>query len=99
MSPAATIVLLNTSTLVFCYFWMFPRVVGKDLQKLALNDVMASVVVICVAASLYMGRDIVITVMGIDFSWFWFTLISYFAMEVPFTLWYMMKYRIEPPGE
>ena len=78
---------------------MFPRVVGKDLQKLALNDVMASVVVICVAASLYMGRDIVITVMGIDFSWFWFTLISYFAMEVPFTLWYMMKYRIEPPGE
>ncbi|WP_339867306.1 hypothetical protein [Pseudohongiella nitratireducens] len=97
MSPAATIVLLNALTLVFCYFWMFPRVVGKDLQKLALNDVMASVVVICVAASLYVGRDISISVMGIDFNWFWFTLISYFAMEVPFTLWYMMKYRIEPP--
>lgn len=97
MSPAATIVLLNAMTLLFCYFWMFPRVVGRDLQKLALNDVMASVVVICVAASLYMGRDVGISVMGIDFNWFWFTLISYFAMEVPFTLWYMMKYRIEPP--
>lgn len=99
MSPAATIVLLNAITLTFCYFWMFPRVVGKDLQKLALNDVMASVVVISVAASLYMGRELTFSIMGIDLNWFWFTLISYFAMEVPFTLWYMMKYRIQPPGE
>jgi hypothetical protein len=97
MPPPMTILAINGIILVVAYFLLFPRIVGDNLQKMAVNDLLASIVALTVAGSLYMGSGLVFRVFGMPLNWFWFTLLSYLALEFPLAIWYLKKNRMRLP--
>lgn len=98
MAPVMTILMINAVILLLCYFLLFPVVVGANLQKMAVNDLLASIVALVVAGSLYMGSGLTVRVFDVSLNWFWFTLLSYFLLEFPLAIWYLNKNNMWPPA-
>ena len=98
MAPVITILMINAVILLLCYFLLFPVVVGANLQKMAVNDLLASVVALVVAGSLYMDSGLTIRVFDVSLNWFWFTLLRYFLLEFPLAIWYLNKNNMWPPS-
>jgi hypothetical protein len=95
MSAELTIILLNTTILYGAYTQVFPKVAGNDLMKLAKNDLIAMLIPLAIVGSIFMHSEREFSMFLFDTNWFWFTLVTYFLIEVPFGLWYMK--RIEFP--
>lgn len=88
MSAELSIVLLNAVIIVIAYLWVYPKLAGKDINKVALYDCVASCLAITIVASKYWGMSISFEFLFMQLNWFWFTLISYSVIEIPIALWY-----------
>lgn len=97
MLPEQVILLLNMIVVGLGYFVIYPRVAGNSFSKITGHDVIATCVVLAISASLYYGSSIEFKLLIIDVNWFWFTLLTYAAIEVPVLLWYIKKYKVELP--
>lgn len=91
MTPESSILMINLVIILTAYLWVYPRWAGLDLKKVAFNDVFATGLALFIAGYLYMGSGLEFTALGIGFNWFWFSLLSYFLIEIPFVLWYFRK--------
>jgi len=94
MTPELSIIALNVIIIVLSYLMIYPKVVGGDLNKLLLNDLIASVMAIVVAGSVYWGSNVAFDTLVTTCNWFWFTLLTYTLLEIPVMLWYLKKYKI-----
>ena len=88
------VILLNISIVLFAYLWLYPRVAGADINKVSLYDLLASMTALGVSASLFWGSNILFDAYFDTLNWFWFTLLTYFTIEIPFIIWYFKKYDI-----
>ena len=88
MSVELSILLLNIIIIGITYTSVYPKLAGKDLNKVALLDVVASSFAIIIVASKYWGSELSFEFLFMDFNWFWFTVISYCVIEIPIALWY-----------
>ncbi len=88
------IILINILLLFFVYLWLFPRVAGSDITKLSTYDLITSIVSVSIAGSLFWGSGFEFNALFITTNWFWFTLITYFTIEIPLAIWYFKKYDI-----
>jgi TRAP-type uncharacterized transport system fused permease subunit len=86
------ILIINTLLIAFAYIWLYPRVVGDDIKKILNYDLLTSMVSILIAGYFYMGSGVVFEMFGSQTDWFWFALVSFFIIEIPFALWYFKKY-------
>jgi len=91
MSAELSIVLLNIVIIVIAYFSVYPKLAGKNINKVALYDCAASCLAIAIVASKYWGVDDEFTFLFMQLNWFWFTLISYSVIEIPIALWYFRE--------
>lgn len=94
MSPEFTLIMLNIVVIALSYLVIYPRVAGSDARKLAINDMLTTVVVMLVAASLFWGSEYAFNLILVEANWFWFAIISYFMMEMPVMLWYYKKHNV-----
>jgi hypothetical protein len=94
MPAELTILLLNTVLIVVCYQLLYPRHVGNSRVRLIINDAIATVVALMVAGSVYVGSGQLFSLLVVDVSWFWFTLVSYSLMELPFAMRYMRRHNM-----
>lgn len=94
MSAESVVLGINISIIVFAYFWLFPRIAEDSLQKLMNYDSIVIVVAVGVAGVLFYDTGVLFEFFSIELNWFFFTLLSYFILEVPFALWYFKKYDI-----
>jgi hypothetical protein len=62
--------------------------------RLIINDAIATVVALMVAGSVYAGSGQLFSLLVVDVSWFWFTLVSYSLMELPFAMRYMRRHNM-----
>lgn len=93
--PAELIILILDAMLIaFCYQFLYPRVVGNSRMRLIMNDAMATVVALMVAGSAYAGSEQTFSLLVTDVNWFWFTLITYSVMELPFAMRYMRRHNM-----
>jgi hypothetical protein len=92
--PEFVLLALNLVLVCFAYFVIFPRFCGSDGPKIVQNDVLASVVGLLVAGSLFWGSGEDFSLIFIEVNWFWFTLISYSLIEIPFMRWYFKKHDV-----
>ena len=92
MSIELSIVLLNVVIIVIAYFSVYPKIAGKDINKVALYDCIASGLAIGIVASKYWGTDSYFEFLFMQLNWFWFTLISYSVIEIPIALWYFREF-------
>jgi hypothetical protein len=89
------IILINVLLLSFVYFWLFQRVAGSDIKKLSTYDLLTSLVSLTISGSLFCGSEFNFTIFGASTNWFWFTLVTYFIIEIPIALWYFKKYDVK----
>jgi hypothetical protein len=94
MPPELMILLLDAALIVFCYQLLYPRQVGNSRSRLIINDAIATVVALMVAGSLFAGNEQTFTLLVAEVNWFWFTLITYSLMELPFAIRYMRRHHM-----
>ena len=94
MPAELTILLLNAVLIVVCYQLLYPRQVGSSRVRLIINDAMATVVALMVVGSVYAGSGQLFSLLVVDVSWFWFTLVTYSLMELPFAMRYMRRHNM-----
>jgi hypothetical protein len=88
MSAELTILLLNLVIIIITYLSVYPKIAGKNINKVAVYDCVASGLAIIIVASKYWGMGVQFEFLFIELNWFWFTLVSYSVIEVPVALWY-----------
>ena len=93
-SAELIVILLNISIVLFVYLWLYPRVAGADINKVSLYDLLASMTALSISALLFWDSGILFNAYFDTLNWFWFTLLTYFVLEVPFIVWYFKKYNL-----
>ena len=93
MSPEITIILLNLIIVLVAYLSIYPKIAGSDLNKISFYDVLVSCFALLVVGMSYWGTGHQFSLLFMDTKWFWFTLATYTAIEVPMVLWYISKVK------
>ncbi len=88
------IILINLLIISFAYLWLYKRVAGSDAKKLAKYDLLSSCVALFISGIIFWNSQIIFEIFGVEFNWFWFTLVTFFIIELPFSLWYFKKYDV-----
>lgn len=88
------VIFINLSMLSFSYLWLFPRVAGSNVVKLAKFDLVSFVIAISISAILFYDSYIEFDAIFFTLNWFWFSVISFFLLETPFALWYFNKNNV-----
>ncbi|MEH6453068.1 MAG: hypothetical protein V7782_08520 [Psychromonas sp.] len=98
-NPELLLLALNVSVLVLIFCYVYPKYCGANINKLLSNDVIATTTILVISGSLFWGTGQVFNLLIMSVNWFWFSLISYLIMEIPFALYYMKKYKIQWPDK
>jgi hypothetical protein len=88
------ILTINLLLLWFAYGWLFPRLEAFDLKRLSRYDLIVSLTSLAAAAVLFYGSGVVFGFGWFETNWFWFALLSYAVLEIPFGLWYMQRHDL-----
>ncbi|PAV26685.1 hypothetical protein C8D92_102469 [Tamilnaduibacter salinus] len=94
MAPEAAVLLLNVAVIVVAYGLVYPAFAAGNLRRLAVNDLVATAIPLTVVGSVFWGTDESFNALVIDLNWFWFTLLTFFAIEAPFMVWYFRRYQV-----
>jgi len=76
------------------YLFIFPKVAGKNIDKIALFDLACWVFVFVLVGFKYWGSGYEFSLLLFNTNWFWFTLIVYGGIEIPFFIWYCKKHDV-----
>ena len=76
------------------YLSIYPKIAGKNLNKLALCDLGCIAFVYVLVGLKYWGSGYEFSLLLFSTNWFWFTLIVYAAIEFPFAIWYYKKHDV-----
>ncbi|MCG7533330.1 hypothetical protein MHM98_18540 [Psychrobium sp. MM17-31] len=96
-SPEQTVLMLNVIVVLLGYLVIYPRVAGNNFNKITGHDLIATSIVLITSASMYYDSGIEFNLLVGTVNWFWFTLITYMAIEIPVLLWYIKKYKVTLP--
>lgn len=90
----AVILLINTTIIAIGYLFIYPKRCGNDINKLATNDFYSSVISISIAGLLFWGKEMEFDALFFSSNWFWFSLLTYFVIEVPVFIFYAHKNKM-----
>ena len=68
---------------MIAYFVIYPRFCGSNGYKISANDLIASGLSLIIAGSLFYGTGTKFSLLITDVNWFWFTMLTYMAIELP----------------
>jgi len=88
MSAELSIILLNAVIIILAYAWVYPKLAGKSINKIAALDCVTSGLALVIVANKYWGKGVEFSFLQFELNWFWFTLISYSIIEIPIAVWY-----------
>ncbi len=87
-NPTLLILAINSTLIIGCYLWYFPCFVRDNVKKLLLVDSLCSIGSVIIAGFLFIGKGFEFSLLGWEMNWFWFALMSYFLIELPFSMVY-----------
>jgi hypothetical protein len=93
-NPELFIVLLNIAVITIAYFYVYPRFCGSNGNKIAVNDFIATGIPLLIVGLIYWGAKVEFNLIFTTVNWFWFTLATYFILEIPLMLWYFKKHYV-----
>jgi hypothetical protein len=91
MSAESSILLLNAAIIFITYLSVYPKIAGKNINKVAALDCISSGLALMIVANKYWSSGIEFTFLFMQFNWFWYTLLSYSVIEIPIALWYFRE--------
>lgn len=92
--PELVILTINAIIVLAAYLVIYPKYCGSNLNKICFNDLISSGLALFLSGTLYWGTGIEFNIIVGSVNWFWFTLLSYFALELPFCIHYFKKYGV-----
>ncbi len=95
MSPELVVGLINLCIIGVGYLCVYPVWVRNDRTLFLINDSIASVIALLISGSLFWGSYTTFDLLGLELNWFWFALITYMILEMPFALRYTKRYQID----
>ncbi len=93
LSAEFKVICLNLAIVLCAYLVLYPRVAGADGQKIARYDLLASGTALFIVGWVFWGSGQSFSLLFFDANWFWFTLITYAIIEIPFMTWYFNKHN------
>lgn len=93
------IIILNVVIVCIAYFIVYPRVAGSDFRKFVINDLFVSSISLAIAGCLFWNTGREFSVVVTTVNWFWFSILTYVALEIPFSMWYAKKFKVSPFSE
>jgi hypothetical protein len=95
-SHMLTVLAINIGLIALSYGVIYPRFVGSSIPRLLKFDVGVTGLALLTAGVLYFGRGLEFNVFGLTFNWFFFSLATYFVLELPVMSWYMQRNGMVP---
>lgn len=92
--PELIVFTLVVVVVVVLYVLVNPKHSGNNMVKLAINDACAFALCILGAGVKYMGSHVSFDLFGIEFNWFWYTVVLYLVIATPAFLWYAKRYDV-----
>lgn len=86
---------INTLIVLSAYFLIYPKFVGSNFKNLTVNYVIASSISLLISGSIFWGKEINFNALLFTTNWFWFSILTYAIIELPFMARYMKKYAVE----
>ncbi len=93
--PELPIIVLNLVIVLVAYLSIYPKLAGSDFHKISIYDVFASGFSLLVVGLSYWGSGQEFNLVVFSTNWFWFTLITYGAIEIPIMIWYFKKNKVQ----
>ena len=93
-SPEQFICIVVLVFILGAYSTIFPKFVGRDLNKMAVYDTVLLTLVLLIVGSQFWGSDYQFDFYLLRLNWFWATLVLYILIEIPFVINYMYKHKI-----
>ncbi|GHE89076.1 hypothetical protein [Thalassotalea profundi] len=94
-SPELSVIILNFCIVLVAYFSIYPKLAGSSFEKISFYDVFASGFALLVVGLHYWESGQAFNVLLFSTNWFWFTLITYAAIEIPIMIWYFKKQKVK----
>ena len=82
-------VALVIGTLTIAYLWVYPRLAGNDVKKMAWLDIALGLVLFAVVGALFWSENPPFTLVFFDTNWFIFTLVVYVILQLPLFFFYV----------
>jgi hypothetical protein len=95
LTPEIIIITINFIILLILYGVVCPAYFGFDFKKLVIYDSVASGVSVVVAGKLYWNTGVEFNVLLGSVNWFWFSVLAYLLLEIPFYLRYSGKNQVQ----
>ncbi len=95
MSPELIIISINTTLIMVAYFFVYPNSANSDIKKIVNNDIIVSCISLIVSGSIFWGSSQEFNMIFFSTNWFWFAIITYLIIEIPFMIWYFIKYDVK----
>lgn len=92
MNPETTLLVVNAIVIALAYTLFYPRYAGSQLNKLAVYDLLISIIPLSIAWWFYADSGHQFNLIIMQTNWFVFTLATYFIVEMPMSLGYMRAY-------
>lgn len=92
MTVELSILLLNAVIIILAYTAVYPKIAGKDINKVAIFDCVTTSIALIIVASKYWDSGIVLSFMTFEVNWFWFTFLSYCVIEITVAIWYLKSF-------
>ena len=82
---------LNVVVILVAYLSIYPKLAGQNINKISFYDLFVSGFVVLLVGSKYWGSGVEFNLIFTTVNWLWFTLVTYFLIEVPVLIWYFTK--------
>ena len=77
------------------YLSIYPKIAGNNFNKLSLCSLCCYAFVFVLVGLKHWGSGYEFSLLLFSTNWFWFTVIVYTAIEVPFSIWYYKKHDVD----
>lgn len=93
-NPESLVIGINIGIILMAYILIYPKFVGSNFNKLMINDLVASLISLLISGFLFWGKGVDFNAILFITNWFWFSILTYLLIELPFMKRYMKKYAI-----
>ena len=83
------VVALVIGTLAIAYLWVYPRVAGNDVKKMAWLDIALGLVLFAFVGAMFWSENPPFSLVFFETNWFIFTLAVYVILELPLFFLYV----------
>ncbi|MBM7074727.1 hypothetical protein JQC92_22425 [Shewanella sp. 202IG2-18] len=93
-SPEFAIITLNLIIVLVAYLSVYPRVAGNNFNKISFYDIFASGLALTIVGFQFWNTGYEFNLLVFKVNWFWYTLATYGAIEIPVILWYFKNNNV-----